>query len=164
MSKYTAQLRTIVDNEINIFDFEYTRTPASMEIISNEQLQNDFIDRFYFREIGFETVERFKHYLKVKWKEELGEFDALLVEYNKSINVKSNMNAQVENTTIFNDTPKSKLDINTDYTSSISQNTQNQTGYNGLTEIELLELYHDKIKDIQSEFYDKFDSLFMQIY
>lgn len=164
MSKYTAQLRTIVDNEINIFDFEYTRTPASMEIISNEQLQNDFIDRFYFREIGFETVERFKHYLKVKWKEELGEFDALLVEYNKSINVKSNMNAQVENTTIFNDTPKSKLDINTDYASSISQNTQNQTGYNGLTEIELLELYHDKIKDIQSEFYDKFDSLFMQIY
>lgn len=164
MSKYTAQLRTIVGNDINIFDFDYTRTPESIAIISDEQLQNDFIDRFYFREIGFETVERFKHYLKVKWKEELGEFDALLVEYNKSINVKSNMNAQVENTTIFNDTPKSKLDINIDYASSISQNNQKQSGYNGLTEIELLELYHDKIKDIQAEFYDKFDSLFMQIY
>lgn len=164
MSKYTAQLRTIVDNGINIFDFDYTRTPESIAIISDEQLQNDFIDRFYFREIGFETVERFKHYLKVKWKEELGEFDALLVEYSKSINVKSNMNAQVENTTIFNDTPKSKLDINTDYASSISQNNQIQSGYNGLTEIELLEIYHDKIKDIQSEFYDKFDSLFMQIF
>lgn len=164
MSKYTAQLRTIVDNEINIFDFEYTRTPESIAIISDEQLQNDFIDRYYFREIGFETVERFKHYLKVKWKEELGEFDALLVEYNKSINVKSNVNAQVENKTIFNDTPNSKLNINTDYASSISQNNQKQSGYNGLTEIELLELYHDKIKDIQAEFYDKFDSLFMQIY
>ena len=164
MSKYTAQLRTIVGNDINIFDFEYTRTPESIAIISDEQLQNDFIDRFYFREIGFETVERFKHYLKVKWKEELGEFDALLVAYNEKINVKSNMNAQVENTTIFNDTPKSKLDINIDYASSISQNNQKQSGYNGLTEIELLELYHDKIKDIQAEFYDKFDSLFMQIF
>ena len=101
MSKYTAQLRTIVDNNINIFDFDYTRTPESIAIISNEQLQNDFIDRYYFREIGFETVERFKHYLKVKWKEELGEFDALLVAYNEKINVKSNMKAQIDNTTIF---------------------------------------------------------------
>lgn len=164
MSKYTAQLRTIVDNNINIFDFDYTRTPESIAIISNEQLQNDFIDRYYFREIGFETVERFKHYLKVKWKEELGEFDALLVAYNEKINVKSNMKSQIDNTTIFNDTPDSKLDINKDYASSISQNNQKQSGYNGLTEIELLELYHDKIKDIQSEFYDKFDSLFMQIF
>ena len=34
MSKYTAELRTIIDNGFNIFDFEYTRSPGSIAIVS----------------------------------------------------------------------------------------------------------------------------------
>lgn len=163
MSKYTAELRTIIDNGFNIFDFEYSRTPESQKIVSNEKLQEGFVNHFYFREIGFETLERFKHYLKTRWLENIAEFDKLLVAYDEPINIKSNLGSNVKNKSVFNDTPKSELD-DSNYASSITKNNQDTSGYAGTTEIELLELYHEKIKDIQTEFYNRFDLLFMQIF
>lgn len=163
MSKYTAELRTIIDNGFNIFDFDYIRSAESQAIVSNEALQQGFINHFYFREIGFETLERFKHYLKTKWLESLGEFDKLLVAYHDPVNVKSNLGSNVKTKSVFNDTPKNELD-DSNYASSITKSNQDNSGYAGATEIELLELYHDKIKDIQTEFYEKFDNLFMQIF
>ena len=72
MSKYTAELRTIIDNGFDIFDFQYTRASESQAIISDEALEQGFIDHFYFREVGFETLERFKKRLKTQWLESLG--------------------------------------------------------------------------------------------
>lgn len=166
MSNYTAELRTIIDNGFDIFDFEYTRKPESIAIVDNETLQDGFINHFYFREVGFETLERFKHKLKTQWLESLGELDSLLVAYNEPIEAKSNLGSKVVNVSRFNDTPKSALDFGVESThaSSITDNNQDSKGYAGITEIELLELYHDKIKDIQTEFYKSFDNLFMQIF
>lgn len=166
MSNYTAELRTIIENNFDIFDFEYTRSPESIAIVSNEELQKGFVDRYYFREVGYETLERFKHKLKTQWLESIGDFDKLLVAYNDSINPKANVNSNTQNTSVFNDTPKNALDFGAEssHASNITHNTQTNTGLAGLTEIEALELYHDKLKDIQSEFYDSFDNLFMQIF
>lgn len=166
MSKYTAELRTIIDNNFDIFDFTYQRSSESQAIVSDKDLQQGFIDRYYFREVGFETLERFKHKLKTQWRESIEDFDKLLIAYSQSINPKVNMSSNTQNTSVFNDTPKNALDFGTEAThaSSITHNTQNNTGLAGLTEIEALELYHDKIKDIVSEFYDSFDNLFMQIF
>lgn len=166
MSKYTAELRTIVNSGFNIFDFDYTRTEQSKAILSNEDLQNGFIDHFYFREIGFETLERFKQRLKTQWIEGMGEFDALLVAYSKELTPTANMGGTVENLNITNDTPNNALDYGEQSThaSLIQTNKQDNKGFVGVTEIELLELYHDKIKDIQTEFYELFDNLFMQIF
>ena len=166
MSKYTAELRTIIDNNFDIFDFEYTRSSESQAIVSDEKLQQGFIDRYYFREVGFETLERFKHKLKTQWLESIENFDKLLVAYSQSINPKVNMSSNTQNTSVFNDTPKNALDFGTEAThaSNITHNTQTNVGLAGLTEIEALELYHDKVKDIVSEFYDSFDNLFMQIF
>lgn len=165
MSKYTSELYKFLDI-YDIFDFQYTRTDESKAIISNEDLQAGFINRYYFREIGFETVERFKHKLKTQWLESIGNFDKLLVAFNESINPKTNVRSNTQNTSVFNDTPKNALDFGTEasHASNITHNTQTNTGLAGLTEIEALELYHDKIKDIVSEFYDSFDNLFMQIF
>ena len=166
MSNYTAELRTIIDNGFDIFDFEYTRSPESIAIVSNEELQKGFIDRYYFREVGFETLERFKHKLKTQWLESIGDFDKLLVAFEKNINPTSNINSTTKNTSVFNDTPKNALDFGTEssHAESITHNIQENSGLAGITEIEALELYHDKIKDIVSEFYDSFDNLFMQIF
>lgn len=167
MSKYTAELRTIIANDFDIFDFEYTRKPASQAIISDEDLEKGFIDRFYFREVGFETLERFKHRLKTQWLESIQVFDDLLIAYKgEAIDPKANMKTSSVNTNIYNDTPKSALDFGDESThaSSIQHNTQETSGLAGLTEIEALEQYHEKIKDIQTEFYDSFDNLFMQIF
>ena len=165
MSKYTSELYKFIDI-YDIFDFQYSRSDASKAIISNEDLQAGFINRYYFREIGFETIERFKHKLKTQWLESIGNFDKLLVAYNESINTKSNMSSNTQNTSVFNDTPKNALDFGAEssHASSITYNTQNNTGLAGLTEIEALELYHDKLKDIVTEFYNSFDNLFMQIF
>ena len=166
MSKYTAELRTIIGNNFDIFDFTYTRSSESQAIVSNQDLQQGFIDRYYFREVGFETLERFKHKLKTQWLESIENFDKLLVAFNKSINPKVNMSSNTQNTSVFNDTPKNALDFGTEasHASSITHNTQTNAGLAGLTEIEALELYHDKLKDIVSEFYNSFDNLFMQIF
>lgn len=159
MSKYTAELRTIIDNGFDIFDFEYTRTDASKAIVSDEELQQGFINHYYFREVGFETLERFKHKLKTQWLESLGELDAFLVAYNEKINIKSNNSTKHKS--VFNETPLSKLGSK-DYATNITDN--DTSGYNGITEIELLDLYHQKLIDIQTEFYNSFDNLFMQIF
>ena len=165
MSKYTSELYKFIDI-YDIFDFQSPRTDKSKAIISNEDLQAGFINRYYFREIGFETVERFKHKLKTQWLESIGNFDKLLVAFNESINPKTNVSSNTKNTSVFNDTPKNALDFGTEasHASNITHNTQSNVGLAGLTEIEALELYHDKIKDIVSEFYNSFDNLFMQIF
>lgn len=163
MSKYTCELRTILANDFKIFDFDYNRNEKAQEILSNENLEEGFIDRYYFREVGFETLERFKHYLKMQWRESIANFDKLLIAYNDHVNIKSNMTTSTKNTSIFNDTPASSLG-NEDYATSITNNNQNVSGIAGITEIELLEIYHNKLKDIQCEFYDSFDNLFMQIF
>lgn len=165
MSKYTSELYKFIDI-YDIFDFQYPRSDESKAIISNEDLQAGFINRYYFREIGFETIERFKHKLKTQWLESIENFDKLLVAYNESINTKANMSSNTQNTSVFNDTPKNALDFGAEssHASNITHNTQTNVGLAGLTEIEALELYHDKIKDIVSEYYDTFDNLFMQIF
>lgn len=166
MSNYTAELRTIIGNNFDIFDFEYKRDPKSIAILSNENLQKGFIDHYYFREVGFETLERFKHKLKTQWLESIENFDKLLVAFNETINPKANMSSNTQNTSVYNDTPKNALDFGAEssHASNITHNTQNNTGLAGLTEIEALELYHDKLKDIITEFYNSFDNLFMQIF
>ena len=165
MSKYTSELYKFIDI-YDIFDFQYPRSDESKAIISNEDLQAGFINRYYFREIGFETIERFKHKLKTQWLESIENFDKLLVAYNESINPKTNVSSNAQNTSVFNDTPKNALDFGAEssHASNITHNTQTNVGLAGLTEIEALELYHDKLKDIVSEYYDTFDNLFMQIF
>ena len=182
MSRYTAELRTIIDNNFDIFDFTYNRLNESKAIISDSDLQKGFIDHYYFREVGFETLERFKHKLKAQWLESIEVFDKLLIAYNEKIDVLSNNGSSSTTTSsntgsstnksIINDTPTSHLGTD-DYATSITDNTGSTTDSGTITQtssgktmsdIELLEMYHNKIKDIITEFYNSFDNLFMQIF
>ena len=162
MSKYTTELRYLIESGFDIGLKDYPIFDENYR----EPLNRKIINHYYFREIGFETVERFKHKLKTQWLESIENFDKLLVAYNESINTKANMSSNTQNTSVFNDTPKNALDFGAEssHASNITHNTQTNVGLAGLTEIEALELYHDKIKDIVSEFYNSFDNLFMQIF
>lgn len=62
MSNYTITLGEIVENNIEIFDFDY---PFYNEE-RRKQFEQHFIEHFYFDEIGQETVSRFKQRLKIK--------------------------------------------------------------------------------------------------
>ena len=63
MARYTIDLYTLLqDDNFKLFDFDY-------EFYSDEakdDFEQKFIDRYMFDEIGFETVMRFKHFLKEK--------------------------------------------------------------------------------------------------
>lgn len=164
MSKYTVQLRTITESEsYEIFDFEYTRSATAQAIVSDDDLEEGFISHFYFREVGFETLERFKKKLATKWLESIGNFDKLLIAYNDTINIKSNIKNTSTNNVQFKDIPENSLGEGA-YPSNITDSSGENEGYLNITEIEMLELYHNKLRDIQTEFYNSFESLFMQIF
>lgn len=86
LAKYTMELRDIIKNGVNIFDFNYSFYDES----KRNEFEEKFIRHFYFREIGAETIDRFKFYLEDKmltvfpYYNEL--FKTSLIEYDKVYN------------------------------------------------------------------------------
>ena len=73
MARVTMELRKVLEiEEFNLFDFEYEISDLSWK----EDLERDFVDTFYFNEIGMETIDRWKHYVKRK-------FQHIMPYYNK---------------------------------------------------------------------------------
>lgn len=62
MADYTIELRHVVGNGHNIFDFNYPFYDESKRL----EFEEKFIRHFYFREIGHPSIDRFKHYLRDK--------------------------------------------------------------------------------------------------
>ena len=68
MAKYTIELDTMLrDKNFILFNFDYDFYTDNVEI--KKKFEQKFIDRYRFNEIGFETVARFKHYLKTSLNE-----------------------------------------------------------------------------------------------
>ena len=98
MSKYTIELRTIIEYEgretvENYFkDYcinNYLRpheveTILSANIWSKDRLASKICDHYYMREIGYETIGLFKHYAKVYMQEIMERYLPLI--YSNSIN------------------------------------------------------------------------------
>ena len=60
MSKYTTELRWIIENG---YDLQLNEYPIFDENY-REELNQKIVNHYYFREIGFETVRLFRFYLK----------------------------------------------------------------------------------------------------
>lgn len=68
MAKYTIELDTLLrDTNFILFNFDYDFYTDNIDI--KKKFEQKFIDRYRFNEIGFETVARFKHYLKTSLNE-----------------------------------------------------------------------------------------------
>lgn len=62
-ARYTLELGTIFESpNVDIFDFEYSFYDEQLKCIFEEK----FIEHYYFHEIGFETIGRFKQRLRAK--------------------------------------------------------------------------------------------------
>lgn len=117
----TLTLKRIIENGINIFDFDYTLE------IDKETFEKHFIKYFYFREIGTETIGRFKHNLQVTFAENLPLFNELCktakIEYDIVNNYDvteeiknqgdstSNTNTSGSSSGRFLDTPQGKINL-----------------------------------------------------
>lgn len=136
----TVELGEIVQNGVNVFDFDYPVPRSEIEYngktcqvdFDKNALEQKIIDHYYFRQIGQETVGRFKHYLKARMREimpyyvQVYEFDAKfrniedpLESYNLvetfqqntsgSGRVTGQNSSENAGTTIFSDTPQGNV-------------------------------------------------------
>ena len=85
MAKYTIELRKIV-KDIDIFSFDYDLYNNDLK----QQFQKKFINHFYYREIGVETIGRFLINLETKINEIMPYYTELyktsIYEYNPILN------------------------------------------------------------------------------
>lgn len=57
-------IKELIESGINIFDFDYMF--YNHDIGAKQVFENKFIDQFYYYEIGFDDVDKFKHFLRTK--------------------------------------------------------------------------------------------------
>lgn len=194
MANYTIELRTIIENNVNIFDFSYPIFDESYRA----KFEENFINHFYYREIGFETISRFKHHLKT-------ELNILMPYYNKLYtsqgleqrildnydvtetferNVTGSKTGVNENSNkqLFSDTGRKRVDINDiDYVSTINKETNNTTsnvndennerwsrtmkGNIGVqTDADAIMKYENSLKNVDLLLFEELEKLFMQIF
>lgn len=194
MEKTTITLGEIIENNVNIFDFEY---PFYNEE-RRKQFEQHFIEHFFFDEIGQETVARFKQRLKIKlnlimpyWNkifvaDELEQriLDNYDVTETYTRDVVNNTNATNENINknLASDTPTTKVDFeNVDFFSSIvkdiGNNTSNVNNSNNehwerrmqgnigvQTDADAIIKYWQSLRQIELEIFNQCDDLFMGVY
>lgn len=150
LAVYTTELRTILENGNSISLNNY---PIFDENYRNV-LNTNIIDYYYFREIGFETVAQFNHYLNNKMNIIMPYYNKIYIATLKEINPLNNYNLTEKyekkyegsgnNTTndssnsdslnAFSDTPQGNVS-NNEITelNYLSEATQNKANYKNLS-------------------------------
>ena len=152
MARYSIELRTIKETaNYNLFDFEYELYDNNLKPLFEEK----FFEYFYFDEIGYPTVQRFKHMLKSKlhmimpYYKQLYETEIasknidfmlnkdLKESYIRKLNGEAEGNSQATSTsdsnsnstdlTIANDTPQNKVDDLDKYMTSAGKTNSNSS-------------------------------------
>lgn len=194
MELKTLTLGEIIENDIDIFDFDY---PFYNEAYK-PTFQQHFIEHFYFDEIGQETVARFKMRLKIKmnlimpyWNKI---FNADTLEqrildnydvtetYEREVENNTNTTSDNTNNNLTSDTPVTRIDFEkVDYFSSIIKDFNNsQSKINGdsiekwvrkmqgnigvQTDADAILKYWQSLRQIEKEIFNECDDLFMGVY
>ena len=100
MSKYTTELRYLIENNFDIGLKDYPIFDENYR----ESLNQKIINHYYFREIGFETAELFKRYLNNTMNEIMPYYNQLfkseLLEFNPFYNVDKTVTADKNNNSV----------------------------------------------------------------
>lgn len=164
MSKYTVELRKVVENvgrdevESWFTDYELTDylTNEEIEVIeergtwSKEKLARKIVDHYFMRELGLETVGLFKHKVKVAMQEIMEEKLPLIysasIEYDPLVNVdftetytstgsaQSTSNNSGEGLTINSDTPQNRISLETIKNGEYASSTSGTETSNKITD------------------------------
>ena len=194
MERTTMTLGEIIENNVNIFDFDYP--------FYNEEyrptFERHFIEYFYFDEIGQETVARFKHRLKIKlnlimpyWNKIFlaDELEQRILDnydvtetYTREVANNSTATNESTNKNLQSDTPVTKTDLEqVDYFSNIVKDIGNNTsnvnnnssenwerrmqGNIGVqTDADAIIKYWESLRQIENEIFEQCTNLFMEVY
>lgn len=186
MAIYTVELRTIIENDVNLFDFDYPIFDEDYRTVFEEKFKN----HFYFREIGFETVGMFKFYLKEqlnllmpvynKMYSSQGLEQRILDNYDitETFTRSTEGNNTNENLSLFSDTPKKRIDIETnDFVTNINKDntTINNTGSENWTrkmtgnigvqyDSQAIASYENSIRNVDLQLFNELEKLFMGVF
>ena len=190
----TMTLGELIENNVNIFDFDY---PFYNEE-RRKQFEQHFIEHFYFDEIGQETVARFKHRLKIKlnlimpyWNKIFlaDELEQRILDnydvtetYTREVANNSTATNESTNKNLQSDTPVTKTDLEqVDYFSNIVKDIGNNTsnvnnnsienwerrmqGNIGVqTDADAIMKYWKSLRQIENEIFEQCTSLFMEVW
>ena len=100
MSKYTTELRYLIENNFDIGLKDYPIFDENYR----EPLNRKIINHYYFREIGMETAELFKRYLNNTMREIMPYYNQLykseLLEFNPFYNVDKTVTSDKNNNSV----------------------------------------------------------------
>ena len=129
MANYTMEIRELMNEPMinGVFTFDYPF--YSDNPLDKEEFENLFIDYFYFREIGFETPDRFKMKLKAELELIMPYYRQLaMTEWNKVKTAELMMNSKsLTETTTHEQTIAGKSDLTQNNTSSLNQSSETNT-------------------------------------
>lgn len=131
MSKYTTELRYLIENN---FDIGLKNYPIFDENY-RELLNQKIINHYYFREIGMETAELFKRYLNTTMSEIMPYYNQLykseLLEFNPFYNVDKTLVSDKNNNSVSdfigNTTGKNQQNADTENTQTNNGKQQTTT-------------------------------------
>lgn len=131
MSKYTTELRYIIENNFDIGLKNYPIFDENYRVLLNQKI----INHYYFREIGMETAELFKRYLNTTMNEIMPYYNQLykseLLEFNPFYNVDKNIVADKNNNSVSdfigNTTDKKQQNADTENTQTNNGKQQTTT-------------------------------------
>ena len=137
MAKYTIDLYTLLkDDNFKIFNFDYDFYTDDINI--KQTFESKFIDRYMFNEIGFETVTRFKHYLKERLNSIAPYYRQLYYTELESKNIKFLLNKDLTETFIKDVSSNTETSSNTSLNNrSSSSTTSSQNNTNNFKESNL---------------------------
>lgn len=167
MSEYTMELNEVIaelqkDNK-TIFDLNYELP----EFMNKEELQNQFISHYYFREIGVETISRFLQRFHTAWLEKLKEYDIKFKLVNDKLTTDNMLNTYEDNlkdTNTFKATPMSSMQEGRNYNTSVNDLVGKHTGYkdNGNVFKNITSVLGEH-SEVVNNFINEFDYLFMGV-
>lgn len=191
---YTVTIQEMLENDVNIFDFDY---PIFREEY-RKTFEENFINYFLDDEIAHETVALFKHRLKVKLRLimpyynkifETQEMEQRILDnydvteiYNRSL-ISDTVNSIIStNKNLYKDAPKTKIDIDkfdtvtnltknegTTATDGFTSNTEKwertMKGNIGVqTDADAIIKYWKSIRNVEQEIFEELECLFMGVY
>ena len=194
MERTTITLGEIIENNVNIFDFDY---PFYSEEY-RPTFERHFIEHFYFDEIGQETVAKFKQRLKIKFNLIMPYWNKIFLAdnleqrildnydvtetYTREIANNSTATNESTNKNLQSDTPVTKTDLEqVDYFSNIVKDIGNNTsnvnnnslenwerrmqGNIGVqTDADAIIKYWQSLRQIEKEIFEQCSSLFMEVW
>lgn len=170
MPKYTITLKYMIDNNIPIWTTEFETNvvaPKYDTLFTASKwsyLKTLFNKKYYFREIGFEVPELFRHYIELGFMEYIDLYKARLKAFSQlSDNPLSNTETDITEETDFEDLPMTALDSN-EHLSTRTNRKSKGKARNNATEISLYDEYSRLIHDLDDDFIDQFNDCFMLIY